>query len=69
LPKSELGEYLRLAAQQYRATGPVVQVADQFQRLIECILEPLSPAGGEGRVRGFQDALIVDPLDFIEHLS
>jgi hypothetical protein len=26
---------------------------------IECILEPLSPAGGEGRVRGFQDALIV----------
>jgi len=27
---------------------------------LECILEPLSPAGGEGRVRGLQDALLAD---------
>ena len=38
-------------------------VADDFASRadasgLECILEPLSPAGGEGRVRGFSDALL-----------
>ena len=25
---------------------------------LECVLIPLSPSGGEGRVRGFSDALL-----------
>ncbi len=35
-------------------------VSSSGRSFFECVPKPLSPIGGEGRVRGFQDALFIE---------